>query len=172
LLPFQQTGKITSSRWLLEETYAQTRKALDESMSLPPDVYYSSEYFDAEKQQVFGKSWVCVGYTQQLERPGGMYNVCPCPQVLVYIASHRPESGLQVNNRHNRRGQSDTFPTSVAGQPIVVTRTKQGDIRAFYNVCRHRGSIIVTKEGQYPVLLCPYHRCARGDVRMTPLGRK
>jgi choline monooxygenase len=137
-------------------------------MSLPPEVYYSSDYFDAEKQQVFGKSWVCVGYTQQLERPGGM-PLPPSigPHTLAHAAAlHRPVSRLQVNNPHNCRGPSDTFPTSVAGQPIIVTRTKQGDIRAFYNVCRHRGSIIVTKEGQYPVLLCPYHRCARGDVRM------
>lgn len=62
-------------------------------MSLPPDVYYSQEYFDAEKRLVFGKSWVCVGYTQQLERPGGMTPVLPIyyGRILLEVARHSQE---------------------------------------------------------------------------------
>src|SRR5690606_7546454 len=34
--------------------------------------------------------------------------------------------------------------TSVADQPVVVVRGKDGALRAFYNVCRHRGGPLAT----------------------------
>jgi choline monooxygenase len=46
---------------------------------------------------------------------------------------------------------------TVSDQPIVVTRDKQGDLRGFYNVCRHRGSILVTKDDKLERFRCPYH---------------
>lgn len=46
----------------------------------------------------------------------------------------------------------------VAGQPIVVTRDKNNELRGFYNVCRHRGSLIVTSdEKRLERFRCPYH---------------
>src|SRR5688572_24096071 len=45
----------------------------------------------------------------------------------------------------------------VAGEPIVVTRAKDGVLRAFSNVCRHRGAVIAEGAGQASVLRCPYH---------------
>jgi glycine betaine catabolism A len=43
--------------------------------------------------------------------------------------------------------------------PIVITRDKSGDIRAFHNSCRHRGSMICALgSGTTPKLVCPYHR--------------
>src|SRR6266581_4798447 len=32
----------------------------------------------------------------------------------------------------------------VAGDPIIVVRTSADQIRAFHNVCRHRGSLVVS----------------------------
>lgn len=46
---------------------------------------------------------------------------------------------------------------TVAGQPIVITTDQEGVLRGYYNVCRHRGSLIVTKDGQYSRFRCPYH---------------
>lgn len=44
------------------------------------------------------------------------------------------------------------------GQPILLTRDKQGDIRAFLNVCRHRGAQLVAEEsGCQHKFSCPYH---------------
>jgi choline monooxygenase len=51
----------------------------------------------------------------------------------------------------------DTFVATVAGQPIFLTRDKARKLRAFYNVCRHRGSMLVPEDGQHDVIRCPYH---------------
>jgi choline monooxygenase len=45
----------------------------------------------------------------------------------------------------------------VAGEPILVTRDSDGVLRAFSNVCRHRGSLLAEGNGQAPVIRCPYH---------------
>ena len=41
---------------------------------------------------------------------------------------------------------------------VVVMRTSQGAIRAFHNVCRHRGARILDGSGNCPgAITCPYH---------------
>jgi Rieske 2Fe-2S family protein len=43
--------------------------------------------------------------------------------------------------------------------PVVITRDKSGEIRAFHNSCRHRGSMVCELgSGTSPKLVCPYHR--------------
>lgn len=61
-----------------------------------------------------------------------------------------------------------TFELEKAGQyiaatigeyPIVVVKANDGEIRAFHNVCRHRGSkVCVEEKGKVAKLVCPYHR--------------
>lgn len=51
----------------------------------------------------------------------------------------------------------DCFLADVAGQPLFVTRDEQGSLRAFYNVCRHRGSQLLAADGHHDVIRCPYH---------------
>lgn len=47
---------------------------------------------------------------------------------------------------------------TVARNPLVVVRGKDGVIRAFYNVCRHRGGPLVTDAcGHTSMLKCHYH---------------
>lgn len=44
------------------------------------------------------------------------------------------------------------------GQPVVITHTEQGEIKAFYNTCSHRGAPVVTEvSGQSRRLTCAYH---------------
>ena len=44
------------------------------------------------------------------------------------------------------------------GESIIVIRGDDGEIRAFSNICRHRGSRLVDGEGGCSkVLTCPYH---------------
>ena len=51
----------------------------------------------------------------------------------------------------------ETLVATVAGQPIVVTSDKARQLHAFYNVCRHRGSLLVSEDGHRDVIRCPYH---------------
>ena len=46
----------------------------------------------------------------------------------------------------------------VLGESVIVIRGDDGEVRAFANVCRHRGSRLVDGEGGCAkVLTCPYH---------------
>ncbi len=51
----------------------------------------------------------------------------------------------------------DYFACDVAGEPLVVTRTVEGELRAFYNVCRHRGATVANGKGNRKTLQCMYH---------------
>ncbi|MFC3711230.1 aromatic ring-hydroxylating dioxygenase subunit alpha [Sphingoaurantiacus capsulatus] len=46
----------------------------------------------------------------------------------------------------------------VAGKPILLTRDKDGELRAFHNVCTHRGALVCReRSGTAPAFTCPYH---------------
>ena len=47
--------------------------------------------------------------------------------------------------------------TEVAGMPVVIVRTKDGVLKAFYNVCKHRAHELIFGEGTTRNLVCPYH---------------
>ena len=53
----------------------------------------------------------------------------------------------------------DYFISEVANESVIVVRDKRGEIRGFYNVCRHRGSrLIESRNGQLSAAIqCPYH---------------
>jgi choline monooxygenase len=45
----------------------------------------------------------------------------------------------------------------VEGQSVVALRNRAGELRAFYNVCKHRGHELLFGEGQTNRITCPYH---------------
>jgi glycine betaine catabolism A len=50
------------------------------------------------------------------------------------------------------------FVTEIDGESIVVVRGRDGELRAFYNVCRHRGTAVVEEPcGKVIRFQCPYH---------------
>lgn len=51
----------------------------------------------------------------------------------------------------------DYVSASLADQPILVVRGSHGELRGFYNVCRHRAHQIVAGEGSVRALTCGYH---------------
>jgi len=52
----------------------------------------------------------------------------------------------------------DYFLREIAGESIVVVRDGGGEIRAHYNVCRHRGTRMCTApQGNLERIQCPYH---------------
>lgn len=56
--------------------------------------------------------------------------------------------------------KTGSFATlQVGAYPVVVVRGTDGMVRAFHNVCRHRGQrLCATATGTTPKLVCPYHQ--------------
>src|SRR4029453_349844 len=113
--------RFTTADYTREETYRLTRGAVEWASTLVPEVYHSPEFYALEQERVFAGSWVTVGCTSQVQKPG------------------------------------DILVARVAGQSIIVTRDDTGELRAFYNVCRHRGTQLFDESCQVNVIRFPYH---------------
>ncbi|GAB6987648.1 aromatic ring-hydroxylating oxygenase subunit alpha [Nocardioides pyridinolyticus] len=46
---------------------------------------------------------------------------------------------------------------TVGGMPVAVVRDRDGGLRAFYNVCKHRAHELLTGAGTTRNIVCPYH---------------
>ena len=62
-----------------------------------------------------------------------------------------------VADAHQLAHPGDHIVTDVAEQPIIVVRGADRALRAFYNVCRHRGGPLAMKDGNADMLICKYH---------------
>lgn len=52
----------------------------------------------------------------------------------------------------------DFITTRFADRPVLICRNKAGELRAFFNVCRHRGAeLVADSEGCQQRFSCPYH---------------
>lgn len=46
----------------------------------------------------------------------------------------------------------------ILDQPVFAVRTKAGEIKAYYNACKHRGHLLLEKpKGHRAVVTCPFH---------------
>jgi choline monooxygenase len=85
-----------------------------------------------EKERIFRRTWQWVG---MLTHPCG-----------------------EVNGKPRTIADPETFFTAdVAGEPVLVCRDKEGTLRAFSNVCRHRAGPVGVGSGCQNVLRCAYH---------------
>ncbi|MEL7230294.1 MAG: SRPBCC family protein [Pseudomonadota bacterium] len=66
----------------------------------------------------------------------------------------------------------DAKPVDFLGQPLLIVRDKDGTLRVFHNVCRHRGMILVEEPRKITgAIRCPYHSwcyALNGQLRSTP----
>ncbi len=61
------------------------------------------------------------------------------------------------------RKKGDYFLFKIGKESIIVIRSDDATVGAFYNVCRHRGSVICTEpKGRVARLTCPYHAWSYG----------
>ena len=52
----------------------------------------------------------------------------------------------------------DHFVAEVADESLIIVRDQKGEVRGFYNICRHRGTrLCATSSGHSSALQCPYH---------------
>ncbi len=56
----------------------------------------------------------------------------------------------------------DYFVFDYVGISTIIVRGADGQVRAFANTCRHRGSAIIHGEGNCKALRCPYHSWTYG----------
>ena len=66
-------------------------------------------------------------------------------------------SWLLVGFARSLRSVGDYFTARIVGMPVIVWRTVHG-IRAFVNICAHRGcTVVLDQVGNATSLRCPYH---------------
>jgi glycine betaine catabolism A len=57
----------------------------------------------------------------------------------------------------------DYFVFELANNSIIIVRGRDGEVRAFWNSCRHRGAkVCLEQKGSAPRLMCPYHQWTYG----------
>ena len=73
---------------------------------------------------------------------------------------------------HELEGAGDMLPVEIAGQPVVIVRDEAGQIRAFHNVCRHRGAkLIEAPQKGRKSFVCPNHSWSytlQGKLKLRP----
>ncbi len=64
------------------------------------------------------------------------------------------------------------FTLELAGEPLVIVRGAEGELRAFFNVCRHHAAAVANAPcGTAQLLRCPYHGWTYGldgSLKGTP----
>ena len=90
----------------------------------------SPEFYDAEREAIFKRTWLNVGRAEQLPRKGTYF----------------------------------TKELDAAGTSVIIVKDGGGEIRAFHNICRHRGNKLVWQDypreetkGSCRQFTCKYH---------------
>ena len=103
--------------------------------------------------------------------------------VSVYASQERldDEMRLLFRGRPLMVGMSADWPNpgdyrtdDYAGVPMLIARGRDGHLRAFLNVCRHRGAKVACGQGKASVFSCPYHAWTydlEGKLRGIPEER-
>lgn len=58
---------------------------------------------------------------------------------------------------HDLAKPGDYITADILDQKVFVVRDKSGELRAFYNVCMHRGHILAEGKGSKTIFTCPFH---------------
>ena len=81
------------------------------------------------------------------------------PEVLAYEREAWFAGGwVGVGREEDALEKGAYFLAQVAGESVIVVRGEDGELRAFYNLCRHRGATLVEEPcGALVRFQCPYH---------------
>ena len=68
------------------------------------------------------------------------------------------KSWIYVGHSSELKKPSDFVTRKVAGRPVIFCRDMKGEIRCFFNTCRHRGALVCTEpKGNRRAFRCVYH---------------
>ena len=94
------------------------------------------------------------------------------PEVLRREGERIFARAWQYAGHSGQLAEAGSFFATAAGQiPVVVTRARDGMLRAFLNVCRHRGHVVASGAGTRETLQFPYHAWTYvldGSLRAAP----
>jgi phenylpropionate dioxygenase-like ring-hydroxylating dioxygenase large terminal subunit len=82
------------------------------------------------------------------------------PEVLAWERTHLfEEAWVCVGREEDVPAPGDLLTTAIGDEPVLVGRDEDGGLRAFSNVCQHRGSMLVLEPAVSGAerLVCPYH---------------
>jgi len=115
-----------------EPFHLDVHEQIECAQTLASRFYTDPAVLEIEMARIFRRTWQLVGTLKQ-----------PCGEVHgVKRTISDPES---------------FFTADLAGEPVIVVRDKEGTLRAFSNVCRHRAGPIALGSGCKNVLRCQYH---------------
>src|SRR5262252_9008091 len=97
------------------------------AQTLASRFYTDPAILEIEKSHIFRRTWHLVGTLHQ-------------------------SCGEASGTKRTISDPESFFTAEVAGEPIIVVRDKQGELRAFSNVCRHRAGPIAQGSGCKHVL--------------------
>jgi phenylpropionate dioxygenase-like ring-hydroxylating dioxygenase large terminal subunit len=94
------------------------------------------------------------------------------PEILRLERERIFRPSWQYVGHTGQLAQPGYFATEVGQTPVVVTRDRDGVLRGFVNVCRHRGFALAEGEQRRETLQCPYHAWTYGlDGRLRAAPR-
>ncbi len=82
-----------------------------------------------------------------------------------------PRTWVLAGFVHQLPEPGSILPVRICGRPVMLVRTKSGEIRAFHNVCPHRGTQLVDRACRRAAITCPYHAWSftlEGDLKGRP----
>src|SRR5215211_2764328 len=81
------------------------------------------------------------------------------PAIFEWERDHVLRSDWVIVGRVDEAPDPGTYFTiELDDEPLIVVRGRDGELRAFYNVCRHRGTAVVEENcGKAVRFQCPYH---------------
>lgn len=98
---------------------------------------------------------VSVPFNQALAMPKSVYTSAEfLEQEQRHIFAH---DWLCAGRAETLPNAGDYLTMTIAGEPVLVLRDRDGEIRAMSNVCRHRMSTLLEGRGSVRTITCPYH---------------
>jgi phenylpropionate dioxygenase-like ring-hydroxylating dioxygenase large terminal subunit len=117
-----------------------------------------------------------LGYTEETYREFGATTYGALYTDAGVLATERArlfsKSWALVATGEELADHGSYVTASVGGIPLAVVRDRDGSLRAFHNVCRHRGIALLEGAGTLGrFMTCPYHQWSyglNGDLATVP----
>jgi len=101
------------------------------------------------------RHWTLYAKDKLRPLPGILYTSESFLDLEIEALFHK--KWINVGHISELRKPGDFLTLQVTNKPILVACDKDGEIRAFANVCQHRCSILARGSGNCKVFTCPYH---------------